>query len=182
MSRKYYVWKNPDCNGKNIEWNEITSKQFKELVKNPENVSRRFIKFNNDICHDADVIILECTESQYKDWRVDSNRVDYLKRCRKNQIELSFDTAYGMTELFLNEIIADYSVDVEADAIESYLLERLTQAIECLTNEEKRQLALFFFCDESEREIARRNGIPQKTMNNRKKAIIKKLKKIMAQI
>lgn len=181
MSKKYYVWKNPECNGKNIEWCEISGKEFIELVSNPINAKRKFTRLGNDICDDADIIFMECTEIQYREWCHETRKHRYLVPYMRGRENVSLDYKYGIDEHALHDIVADDSVDVEADVTESYLVELLAQAIECLTGDERRQLAQLFPSDESEREIARKNGLPQKTLNNWNRTIIKKLKKYVAQ-
>ena len=42
MATKYLVWKDPACQGKNIEWVELTGKEFYQLTAQPENKGRRF--------------------------------------------------------------------------------------------------------------------------------------------
>lgn len=34
MANKYFIWKNPECNGNDHEWVEITGSQFFSLEKN----------------------------------------------------------------------------------------------------------------------------------------------------
>lgn len=182
MSKKYFVWKNAACNGKNIEWCEITGKEFFKLVKNPQNAGRRFTRLENDICNDADVIIMECTESQYRDWCRETRKHRYLAPYMKEHDFVSLDYKYGMNELVLHEIIADDSVDVEASVAETEMAGLLYHAIAKLSDDEISLLRIVFQSTDSEREIARKMRIPQKTINNRKLAVIKKIKKIWLKI
>lgn len=57
------------------------------------------------------------------------------------------------------------------------LLDMLFEALAELTEDERGLIDALFYEDKSERQIARETGIPQKTVNNRKKAILKKLRK-----
>ena len=69
-------------------------------------------------------------------------------------------------EALVDEIIED-----------KLLLEMLLEALAELTTDERRLIDALFYQDKSERDLAKETGIPQKTINNRKKAILKKLKK-----
>ena len=43
MAKKYFIWKDPACNGMDIEWVELNGRAFYDLLKKPENGERRFI-------------------------------------------------------------------------------------------------------------------------------------------
>lgn len=51
MANKYFVWKDPNCNGEDIEWIEMDNIQFSAFIVLPENKFRRFIRLGNQICH-----------------------------------------------------------------------------------------------------------------------------------
>ena len=55
----------------------------------------------------------------------------------------------------------------------------LEQALNKLTPDERAMIYALFFEELSEREYARRTGIAQKTINDRKNRILKKLKKLL---
>jgi len=57
------------------------------------------------------------------------------------------------------------------------LLDMLSKALSELTDEERFLIDELFYQEKSERTVARETGLPQKTINNRKRAIINKLKK-----
>ena len=37
MAKKYFIWKDPACNGMDIEWVELNGRAFYDLLKKPEN-------------------------------------------------------------------------------------------------------------------------------------------------
>lgn len=80
MSKQYYVWKNLACGGIHVEWQKLTGREFYAMVKRQENRQRRFIRLTNDICEDADIIVIEATELQYQQWRKEQNAHNYLAR------------------------------------------------------------------------------------------------------
>ena len=57
------------------------------------------------------------------------------------------------------------------------LLDMLSMALSELTDDERFLINELFYQEKSERTVARETGLPQKTINNRKRAIINKLKK-----
>ncbi len=57
------------------------------------------------------------------------------------------------------------------------LLDMLFKALSELTDDERFLVNELFYQEKSERTVARETGLPQKTINNRKRAIINKLKK-----
>ena len=78
MVKKFFVWKDPSCNGKDIEWLELTGKEFFSMLKQPENRNRKFIRFGNEICADADIIVLEATQQEYIAWRQEQNAIPMI--------------------------------------------------------------------------------------------------------
>ena len=97
---------------------------------------------------------------------------------------ISLDTEYENSSddtYTLSDMIADENSIFENKVIESL---DLKNALSTLTKEERKLIeALFFDNGEamSEREISASLHIPQKTFNNRKLKILKKLKKRLAQ-
>ena len=71
------------------------------------------------------------------------------------------------------------SIDIEESLVEKIEKEELHKAIQKLTKEERVFIKALFFDGYSEREWSRITGIPQKTINNRRRKIIDKLKKIL---
>lgn len=72
---------------------------------------------------------------------------------------------------------------VEETVIETILLQQLRSAIKQLSDRERRLIEELFFSHngdgKSEREAAKSLGVPQKTLNDRKLRILKKLRKMI---
>ena len=106
MANIYLRWKNPDCNGIAIEWEEMSGKAFFAFLNSNSSEGRYFIKLNNDICFDANVVFIEATTAQYDDWLRDSNHHHYLKSHEPDQKPDSLDVTIsgdGGTELLPSE-------------------------------------------------------------------------------
>ena len=114
MAKKYFIWKDPACNGMDIEWVELNGRAFYDLLKKPENGERRFIRLGNDICPNADVIYIEATESQYQDWYTEYCRHKYLRTWGKGRTALSLDALLDEEgPCSLHELIADIGAEFE---------------------------------------------------------------------
>ena len=75
--------------------------------------------------------------------------------------------------------LSSLSIDIEDALVEKIEKEELHRALKKLTQEERAFIKALFFDGYSEREWSRITGIPQKTINNRRRKIIDKLKKFL---
>jgi hypothetical protein len=80
MEKRFFIWKDPGCAGVNVEWLELTGTEFHALLERPENKSRRFIRLGSGMDLDLDMIYLEVTETQYRDWAKEHNARKYRSR------------------------------------------------------------------------------------------------------
>jgi hypothetical protein len=76
----YLVWKNPNCNGNNPEWMQISGREFYALVNTSAGKKRHFIKLRKASENDVD-IVLEATATEYVNWRKEKDHADYLAEC-----------------------------------------------------------------------------------------------------
>ncbi|MFM1581368.1 sigma-70 family RNA polymerase sigma factor [Helcococcus bovis] len=68
------------------------------------------------------------------------------------------------------------NIDIERDAMEHLRDEALYEALDKLDESERMLINLLFFNELTEREAAKQMGVSQKTVNNRKRKILEKLK------
>lgn len=73
----------------------------------------------------------------------------------------------------------DDSESVENKVLKTLMLEKLFKSLELLDSEERKIIDAIYYEGKTEREISAETGIPQKTINNRKRKILAKLKKFM---
>lgn len=178
MVKKFFVWKDPSCNGKDIEWLELIGKEFFSMLKQSENRNRKFIRFGNEICADADIIVLEATQQEYIAWRQEQNAKNYLKRQQVRTSTTSLDAAPQETDLdSFHEVIADESVDVERAALVQLAHETLRKALGSLSNTERNLLIEIYIKGRQAAELAREQGVHRSTVTRRVSAVITKLKK-----
>ena len=84
-----------------------------------------------------------------------------------------------MTENGMEHIYSDNQKLVEEIAEDNLMLEMLMKALETLTDDERSLINELYFNEKSERNLSKQIDIPQQTINSRKVAIIKKLRKFM---
>lgn len=178
MSKKYFVWKDPACGGADIEWTELSGQEFYAMMSKPENKCRRFIRLGNDICSEDDVLTIEATETEYRDWKREQNAHEYLKRCAVGIDITSLENTPDDAEVdSLNEIIADTRVNVERTAWTNVITQMLEGALDSLTDDERRIISAIYFEGMTSKELGQMLGVSQPTAYRRLIAVIEKMKK-----
>ncbi len=180
MARKYLIWKNKVSAGKSPEWLEISGAEFFGLFNSPEGQGRFFIILDNDICTEADVLYIEATEEQYRDWYKENCHHQYLKKFQPKKAVLSLDAAAPEDETSsLHDMIADMDIDIEADTVHAAVLNALPAAI-CGLSEKHREAIrakYFQYPHLSDDEIAMHFGLERRTFSKRKTNALAALKK-----
>ena len=184
MAKKYLVWKDRNCNGINPEWIEMTGEEFYAFISKDENKKRRFIVLNNRICEDADVIIMEANEEEYRKNKRKRNHEEYLDRYESQILFVSLSASvYGDDSLCYEDILAD-----DAESAEEMLLRKeknslLRNFFYTLSSEEQELLNWLYVRNKGVKEsaLARAHGIPKQTLNDQKIRIRKKLKDFLGQ-
>lgn len=169
MAKKYYAWKNADCNGNNPVWVEMTGIEFYEFKRKPENKLRRFIELSGYGADD--VIVIETTKEEHRAWNREQMEKSRNQEClREKYTVVPFDN-------IINELIAD-KTDLEQEFIEKSEYNRLYKVLQSLSDEEKVIIQALFLDDEpiSENELARKLKTSQQKINYRKKKIFEKIK------
>lgn len=89
MARKYFIWKDPACAGKDVEWIEVSGREFLQLTRRKENLNRRFVKLY-PVVVDDDCYVMEATPAQYISWRKEHDAAKNChtpSRAKKTQIQ-----------------------------------------------------------------------------------------------
>lgn len=182
MAKKYFVWKDPACNGENAEWEELTGKAFYALIKRTENKDRRFIRMGNDICPEADVIFIEATKEQYDEWRVEAHHHEYLCEFGKGRTQVSLDALLDDENIHsLYDVVADEGAEFEEAVLCKLCEEVFPAALASLTpiRREAFELKYLVYPSKSDAEIARLLGISRKGFADRKRLALEDLKKCL---
>jgi len=125
--------------------------------------------------------LVEVNEEIYRSYYQMGRHERYLTEKDKAHKVLQYSN-FDTDELLGEEMIPDFqSTSVEDRAITHILSERLHQCITLLPKSDQRLLQAIYGDGLSERQLSRKIGIPQKTINNRKHQILAKLKKLLQQ-
>ena len=149
-------------------YEEIT---YEELLRreeaDPSYKGRRFLPLHG--------MLMEVTPEQYRDFYKARRRQKYLyERSRENR-DISIDML--TTEQFNGaDILVSDGMDIEEQVAYKLLLDKLHSCLALLTEEEQELIYALFFGEKTEREWSAETGIPQKTINDRKRRILSKLK------
>ncbi len=105
MANMFFVWKDPNCNGVNPEWIQMTGKQFHEFIIRPENQKRKFIKEYVDPYNRRHGFYrFEVTPEDFRKW--DASRKRNLRVQRDDMLNLPRLSAVDKDDLSAQE---DYS-------------------------------------------------------------------------
>ena len=119
--------------------------------------------------------IYEVTKEQYYRYRKEQDRHDYLREAEEEAVILSLDSL-GVEGRDGENFLADPNVNVEEEVVHRIMLDKLRTALDKLSSEELMLIDLLYTQLKSEREISKLTGIPQKTVNNKKKKLLEKLR------
>ena len=182
MANQYFVWKDPNCNGINPEWAELTPQEYYAFVTCPLNEGRYFIDFNEDCSEEEAVLKMEVTAEEYAEWDRRRHRYSYRREIEQGYADfvVSLDQDIpDCEELQFHEVAADPNSDTEATALHRMDLVKLKAALDKLTPEELEIINALFLENHDkrgERAVAKDLGIPRMTLCDRKRKILKKLK------
>ena len=77
------------------------------------------------------------------------------------------------------DILIAEQPDVCDTVVESMMTDKLHKSLQLLNQDEKLLIHALYFERKSERKVSAETGIPQKTINDRKRRIIAKLKNLL---
>ena len=192
MNTKYYAWKDGKQSDGKQEWVELTPNEFIELCnKNVrrKRTERRYFYQLPGLEEGDYYLYLECTYEQFLVSRAEKQ----MRTRRRKEKEKMIDKGQRYSVVPLDAPIEDESDDTCSfhDLIpnpDSFFEDNLIlsmdiqNALKTLTEDEHEIIEILYLSEYavSERSLARTMGIPQKTLNNRKKIILNKLKKNLA--
>lgn len=125
----------------------------------------------------------EATPEQFKEWQKerDERRNDKKRQKKANtpKYKLTYQSVPDTDEDIFETLVIDDACDVEETALDNLMGELLRLSIAQLAPSEQELITALFYDGMTEREYAIKSGIPQKTINDRKRRILLKLKKII---
>lgn len=178
MSKKiYFVKKDPTCKKEDIEWLQLSGREFYSFTCSPQGKDRYFITLKDDIDYECDEIHIEATYDEYREWQSEYDAHRYLCRIQKDYQTLSLDVVVGDEGETLHEMIGDDSIPVEDFIAEADLRSRMNMALRNLTTEERFVIDSYYFNRKqiTDCDIAKTMGISQQAINKKRKVILKKI-------
>lgn len=185
MSTKFYI---KDENGIYLsidgktKYTLLEGKVLYDFLKTEDGKRRCF---HVDIDEDGNKIGIEATPEFIKQEESEKNHAAYLERQKAESgleiISANIIVSDNETDVELIETVADVTVNVEKDVEKSIDLQNLHKAIKQLTKPEYDLIYHLFLAEEplTERQYGAVRGLPQKTVNCRKKTIFRKLKNFL---
>ena len=187
--KRYFVWKDANCNGKNVEWKEITGTEFYALKRAEPH--RRFILWKNEDDPMDDGMLYEATEENYKEWDRERKRKEREEQYVEEHFTVfSIDDPVGTDDeegLTWADIIPDTrdedeELERQEEERRSVLVSKMLAKIEKLPEDDNNLIFAMFLNPEknmSEKEYAESLGISQQNVNKRKLKIFKKIRAAM---
>ena len=160
----------------------LSGKDAYDYMRENKTGDSYFVQTVTDDTEDGEKVFVEVPKSSVSVYRGGTYHAQYLSKMRKKK-RYRLVSLYHPTEDGDGTAVVDkYSDDghtVEDAVIREINLEILRRALKTLTDDELKIVRSLYLSDNpiSERELSRELGIPQKTLNNRKKRVLNKLKK-----
>lgn len=169
------------------KFTKVSGKAAYDFLKTPEGKTKRFMKVTDSEDGGEDVFV-ELQPKDIPEYRKTERREQHIRDTIKklNVSVIPFSAIDGGEEesddnffASFEETIIDDSEDVVENLMKKEELATLRKALDSLTPSEYRLVYYCFLSEKTmtEREISLLTGIPQKTINCRKKVILEKLKK-----
>lgn len=123
-------------------------------------------------------MLMEVSEEDYTAFYKDKRRQKYLMEQSAGHRDVSMDAV--LADDFRGEdSLKDPAQDVVEQVERILMTDKLRKCLPLLAEEEQELLHALFYQRKSEREWSAETGIPQKTINDRKRRILGKLKKFL---
>ena len=123
----------------------------------------------------------QITEELYREYYKMQRRERYLEEqdlVHGKVLYSQIDNVYG--DSLGEELLVDrYAEDICEVMVRNILIENLKECLKLLSNDELNLISQLFYKEKSQRQLSVESGIPLMTISDRKKRILKKLKKHM---
>lgn len=123
-------------------------------------------------------MLMEVSQKEYSEFYKKQNRQRYLRLRSAKNGDVSIDML--TTDEFNGEdILVDYTQDVEAIALKQVVINKLYESLSLLTEDEQRLIQEHFYLNISGVKLSEIYGVNQSTISRRIDRIVNKLKKLM---
>ena len=156
-------------NTKTGNYEEITYKELEDRrTKYAEYRSKKFIKLSG--------FLLEVSDSEYKLFESDANRLRHINRAERKLKYFSYDQE---NEINYKDIIPDLNCDVEQEVERKLELEKLHDALLKLDKEEYELIKALYYDEKTLREYGKDINKHCTTIEFKRDKILEKIKEIM---
>lgn len=127
-------------------------------------------------------MLLEVKKDEYIDFYKEVERHKYIIGESKRFRHISIDAMprdEDDVEVRGADILKDNNVDVDFEVRRKIEIEQLKKALQKLSEDEYKIIKALFYNEQTLRKFAQQIGLPVMTIQNRKKKILEKLKKIL---
>ena len=186
MSTKFYI---KDENGNILSMDGKTrytlleGKAAYDFLKTEDGKRRCF---HVEIDENGDKLGIEANPEIEKQYEADERHARYLRQieveCNVTVVSANMLVSVtGEDDIEMIETFADQETDVESSALHNADIKALHEALKMLTPKEYDLIYHLFLSENplSERQYCAVRGLPQKTVNNRRKRILAKLKNFL---
>lgn len=176
MRKRYFRMKDPKCRPEEIEWIEMTGREFYCFVHSPEGQNRHFI--------DMDDVVLEGTSTEARKQRAEKDHRDYLKEQEAGVSILSIYSLEDEHGCSGEEVAVDETQNVETEAIRRIELKALAIALSKLGRDNYHLIHSMYLAEnkKTERELAQEKGLSQVAIHKQKKKALRTLKFLVIKI
>lgn len=173
MSKRYFRKKNPSGEADTAQWIEMSGKEYYCFVTNPANKNRYFTDMGD--------VVLECTEAEYRRYKVQDDHSRYIAEQGENWVTLSLNELEDQGKQNGEEIIASEAEDVCNLAFLNIRKEALRKALRMLSKDDYCMIILKYDprYAMTEKRIGSLFGLSQSGVSKRIGAIKNFLKKFV---
>lgn len=152
---------------------------YKEITyKELEEKRNKYITYKRKKFIPVQGMLIEVCPTEYRDFYREIEKNKYYKK-QERKVEIFSYDGLADEEFDGIDIIDDKNTNIEFEIERKIEVEQLQQALLELNEDEYTLIKKLFYEEKSLREYAKTLGIPFATVQSRKRAIIKKLKKIL---
>ena len=176
MQKRYFRVKTLICKPEDMQWIEMSGREFYRFINSPEGQGHYFIDMGD--------VVLETSKAETRKYRAEENHRYYIRSQSENWKEISIYTVADECGCSGEEVVADETQDVEQEVIERMRAETVRKALSQLDAASYQLINSLYLAPQqkTEREIAQDLGLSQNAVNKRKKKILKTLKFLVVKI
>ncbi len=174
MHTRYFRLKDPKCRPEEIEWIEMSGKEFYCFINSPEGRRRHFI--------DMDDVVLEASEGETRQYKSEKNHSYYIQAQEDGWSTLSIYAIENENGCSGEEIAVDETRGVEDETIMRMEIAALQKAVSQLDSESYQLIHSLYLADTRKtlRRLSQDSGVPVMTLQDRKKKILAGLAQALA--